>query len=250
MTGRHRLPHSDGPDVIISHKHRFMFFPVPKTGTHSVRGALRAHLGEDDLEQVGLFVHKRLPFPELAALNHGHLGVTQIKPIFGAERFTEYFKFAFVRNPYARFVSYCAFMSRQSQVFETQATAFMKHVIGELRPFDHVLFRPQHEMLCDENGELAMDFIGRVERMQADYDRVCERVGIPTAPLERVNASRHHHHSEYYDDELKAWVADFYRRDLELFGYGFDDARDATTDTSGIAAESAPTTAPAARAAD
>jgi len=51
--------------LIISHRRRFIFFAVPKTGTHSVRRALRALLGPEDLEQVGLFERKRFPFPEL-----------------------------------------------------------------------------------------------------------------------------------------------------------------------------------------
>ena len=54
--------------MIISAKNRFIFAAVPKTGTHAVRQALREHLGPDDLEQVGLFVTKRFPMPELAKI--------------------------------------------------------------------------------------------------------------------------------------------------------------------------------------
>ena len=35
--------------MIISHQHRFIFAAVPKTGTHSVRQALREHLSADDV---------------------------------------------------------------------------------------------------------------------------------------------------------------------------------------------------------
>ncbi len=45
--------------MIISHRHRYIFFAVPKTGTHSVRTALRPYMDEADQEQVGLFVQKR-----------------------------------------------------------------------------------------------------------------------------------------------------------------------------------------------
>ena len=47
--------------MIISHQHRFIFVAVPKTGTHSVRQALREHLDHEDIEQVGLFVNKAVP---------------------------------------------------------------------------------------------------------------------------------------------------------------------------------------------
>lgn len=208
--------------MIISTTHRFIFFAVPKTGTHSVRQALRPHLAAEDLEQVGLFVQKRFPFPQLSAIGHGHLGVQQVRPVLGDEVFTTYFKFAFVRNPYDRFISYCAFMSRQTGQFEASPRAFMRHVIRDQPPLQHILFRPQHEMLCDADGRLAMDHVGRVETMQADYDAICARIGIPSERLGHVNASSHRPYAEYYDEELRALVAGMYARDLELFGYRFE----------------------------
>jgi len=213
--------------VIISNTHRFIFFAVPKTGTHSIRHALRPHLTEGDHEQVGLFVQKRFPFPELSSIGHGHLGVTQIVPVLGKQVFDAMFKFAFVRNPYDRFISYCAFMSRQTGQFEAAPQAFMRLIIRDQPPLQHILFRPQHEMLCDADGTLAMDFVGRVESMQSDYDAICARIGIPGARLGQVNASRHRPYAEYYNDELRQLVGDMYARDIELFGYGFDaDAAD------------------------
>lgn len=208
--------------MIISHAHRYIFFAIPKTGTHSVRGALRQHMGPDDLEQVGLFVQKRFPFPEFADIRHGHISTRQIRPVLGEQVFGDYFKFAFVRNPYDRFVSYCAFMSRGSNVFEIEPQRYMKYVIRELKPVDHLLFQPQHQMLTDDQGRLQIDFVGRNETMQASYDEVCRRIGIPGAALERVNASRHRPWQEYYDRDLVGWVGDHYRRDLELFDYRFE----------------------------
>ncbi|MBX3692206.1 sulfotransferase family 2 domain-containing protein [Dokdonella sp.] len=208
--------------MIISRHRRFIFFAVPKTGTHSVRRALRPHLAEDDLEQVGLFVQKRFPFPELNAIGHGHLSVRQVHPVLGAETFDNYFKFAFVRNPFDRFVSYCAFMSRQTGSFEVAPQAFMRHIVRDAPPWQHVLFRPQHEMLVDAAGRVAMDMLGRVENMQADYDRICGHIGIPSTKLEQVNASRHRPYMEYYDDELRSLVARMYARDFELLGYDAD----------------------------
>ena len=84
--------------MIVSHRHRFIFAAVPKTGTHAVRQALREQMGETDLEQVGLFVHKRFPWADLAAIQHGHLSLRQVRPYLGEEAFGGYFKFAFVRK--------------------------------------------------------------------------------------------------------------------------------------------------------
>lgn len=207
--------------MIVSHSHRFVFAAIPKTGTHSVRQALREHLGDQDLEQVGLFVDKRFPWPELAAIRHGHLGLAQVRPFLGTEAFDNYFKFAFVRNPFDRFVSYCAFVTRASGAFEEDPRSVMRHVLFEARPLQHVLFQPQHALLVDEDGTLLADHVGRVEEMQDSYDAVCARIGIPSARLEQVNGSRRGDYRDYYDAQLIEGVAALYRRDLELFGYGF-----------------------------
>jgi hypothetical protein len=205
--------------MIISHKHKFIFFAIPKTGTHSIRQALRKHMGADDIEQVGLFVQKRFVFPELKDFTSGHVSVKQIKPILGDEIFDSYFKFAFVRNPFDRFVSYCSFMSRETSAFASQPKAFMKYVLTELKPENHLLYRPQYEFMVDQNQNLAMDFVGRNEDMQKSYDEICAKLGVPNERLEVINSSRHRPFMEYYDEETYSLVANQYRKDIELFGY-------------------------------
>jgi hypothetical protein len=208
--------------MIISHKFRYIFFAIPKTGTHSVRQALRQHMGAQDLEQVGLFVQKKFPFPEFRDIGHGHLSALQIRPVLGEEVFSSYTKFAFVRNPFDRFVSYCAFMGRNSNQFDSDPSGFMRYVIRELRPFDHLLFQPQHSFITDADGKVAMDVLGRNESMQASFDTICGITGMPETRLDRVNATQRRSYHEYYDRDLISRVSDFYRRDLELFDYRFE----------------------------
>ena len=206
--------------MIISQAHRFIFAAVPKTGTHSVRRALRHHLDAADWEQVGLFVRRQLPIAELARLQHGHISLEQAQQYLPAEQFRSFFKFAFVRNPFDRFVSYCAFMTRNRDIFERDPKSVMRHFLAA-PPGDHILFKPQHMFVTDGSGQLLADYIGRVETMQESYNQLCERIGIPSESLEQVNASRHQQYRTYYDEELVASVAKTYAADLLLFGYEF-----------------------------
>lgn len=215
------LAPGDNCAVIVSHRHRFIFAAVPKTGTHSVRRALREHLGPNDLEQVGLFVNKRFPFPELAAIQHGHISLQQVRPCLGEDAFGSYFKFAFVRNPFDRFVSYCAFMTRGNGAFQARPQQVMREVLFRVRPMEHVLFRPQHTFLVDADGAMLTDFVGRVETMEASFDAMCARIGIPSTVLEQANSSAHADYRSYYDPQLIAGVTDLYRGDLERFDYEF-----------------------------
>lgn len=205
--------------MIISHKHKFIFFAVPKTGTHSVRQALREHMGAEDLEQVRLFVEKKFSFPELKDTPTGHLSVKQIRPAVGEEMFNQYFKFSFVRNPFDRFVSYCSFMTRGTDAFSARPKEFMKHVLTVLKPEKHLLYMPQSDFLVDHEGKLAMDFVGRTESMQDSYNEICKRVGIPSAQLGVINSSQHKPYMEYYDEEIYSLVARQYSKDLNMFDY-------------------------------
>lgn len=205
--------------MIVSALHRFIFVAIPKTGTHSIRQALREHMGPDDLEQVGLFVQKAFPIPDLAKLRHGHLSLGQVRPYLRPEEFETFFKFAFVRNPFDRFVSYCSFMTRQSGEFERDPQAVMRHFIAR-PPTAHILFQPQCSFVTDAGGKLLSDYVGRVETMQQSYDEICRRIGIRTAMLARVNMTSRRDYRDYYTDQkLIDGVAKLYARDLQLFGY-------------------------------
>ena len=206
--------------MIISKAHKFIFVAIPKTGTHSVRRALREHLGPDDQEQVRLFVEKALPIPELAALRHGHISLRQLRPHMDPADFDSFFKFAFVRKPFDRFVSFCAFMARDNGAFERQPQAVMRRFLFP-QPAPHLLLMPQHLFVTGEDGVLLTDHVGRVETMQESYDAICKRIGIGSAPLEQANASKRGHYRDYYDQQLIDAVASVYARDLSLFGYDF-----------------------------
>ena len=51
--------------MIISHKHKFIFIAVPKTGSQTVRKLFRSFLDENDEEQCALFDLKRSSIPEI-----------------------------------------------------------------------------------------------------------------------------------------------------------------------------------------
>ena len=79
----------------------------------------------------------------------------------------------------------------------------------------------QHGFVTDADGALLTDYLGRVEQMQQSYDEIAARIGIPSATLDKVNASRRRDYRDYYDQQLIDGVAKLYARDIELFGYDF-----------------------------
>ncbi|MFK7733566.1 MAG: sulfotransferase family 2 domain-containing protein [Pseudomonadales bacterium] len=205
--------------MIVSHSNRFIFFAVPKTGTHAVRELLHPFMGEDDWEQQALFEQKRLPIPELARIEHGHLSVRDIKPFLSADQWSEYYKFGFVRNPFDRFVSICFFLNRKNPDFHNHSLAWMKSALRRPQFCRRVLVRPQYLQLIDESGELALDNIGRYEQFQESVDAICSSLSLPQKQLPVKNTSEHNAFDLYYDEELYDLVKAYYSKDLEMFDY-------------------------------
>jgi hypothetical protein len=101
--------------------------------------------------------------------------------------FDRFYKFSFVRNPWSRLVSeyrYRNFLSHRS---------FKDFVMNKLpKPgwddkYRHVM--PQSEMLYDEKGYLLVDFVGKFETLQQNFDKVCEQLGFTGSQLPHINSS-------------------------------------------------------------
>lgn len=207
--------------MIVSHAKQFVFFAVPKTGTHALRELLSLHKGPEDWEQQILFGQQQSPIAEIAKIQHGHISVQQIAPHFDQASWQRYFKFAIVRNPFDRFISICFFLNRKNPLFLETPLQWMKSAIKVPRFRERVLVKPQYQQLTNTQGNIAMDYVGRYEVLQDSIDEICQRLQIETTQLQKRNTSEHKQYREYYDDELKSAVGKFYQEDLARFNYSY-----------------------------
>lgn len=209
--------------MIVSHRHSFVFVAIPKTGTHSIREALRPHLHADDWEQCRLFVKKAFPLPQVAAVKHGHISCRQIRQHLHPAMWETYLKFCVVRNPFARFVSYCHFFHRECQKMSRDPLGTMKQAITCPEAPRRLLVRPQCDFISDTDGKLLIDRICNIETLRHDFAAVLNELGLPPVAPEHRNTSAHGRYQDYYDDELRELVGQFYQRDLTMLGYTFDE---------------------------
>ncbi|MEM7020636.1 MAG: sulfotransferase family 2 domain-containing protein, partial [Pseudomonadota bacterium] len=176
-------------------------------------------LASDDWEQQALTREVSLPIPALAQIGHGHISYQQLSNHITNHTVHDYFKFAFVRNPYDRFVSVCSFLTRNEPIPPAQTNAFMKSALTRPRFRGRILVRPQAEMLCDNAGSLAMNYIGQYEQLQTDFDQISQQTGMMGGSLTVTNVSKHDSYTAYYDQELLNMVNDFYLEDFEKLQY-------------------------------
>jgi len=207
--------------MIISHKYKFIFIAIPKTATHAIRFGVRSALGEEDIEQVNLFVQKQSPFKEFQDKNHGHMTGREVCSVLDKAVWDSYFKFAIVRNPFDRFVSYCSFLLKNNPDFQKNPEPYLYHILLDKRNHKQILFQPQSHFLLDDGGNQLMDYIGKFESLQESFDYVCSNTGLPSSVLMKINESTRLDYRAYYNDEIKSMVSDFYKKDIQLFNYKF-----------------------------
>jgi hypothetical protein len=81
-----------------------------------------------------------------------------------------------------------------------------------------VHFMPQSHFICNKAGDLMVDFVGRFERLNDDFDVVARRLGL-AVKLPLKNQSEHAHFAAYYDSETEGIVRQVYSLDIEAFNY-------------------------------
>lgn len=206
--------------MIFSTSRQFVFFAVPKTGTHAVRELLRPHLGVGDWEQQLRYGQQLAPLAEIAAINHGHVAYRQLVKAIPKAELDRQFKFAFVRHPFDRFVSVCAFLGRTDLSYRKDPAVWMKQALTRPQFRRRVLVASQTSLLTDEaSNVVAMDFVGRYESLQRDYDHICSVLSLPTKPLSKTNSSEHKEYAELLDEELRQALATIYADDFTTFNY-------------------------------
>ncbi|MEX5508559.1 sulfotransferase family 2 domain-containing protein [Pseudomonas paralactis] len=142
------------------------------------------------------------------------------------------FKFAFVRDPLERaYSAYTYLRNSQTDGRDQQA----RTLLSSYRDFDHFVagwlhpdnlrrqlhFAPQTDFLVDHMGLMAMDFLGRHESMDLDFQYLCERLGV-NASLPHLNTSlarRSEPVKTFCSTRTRRLVRRAYIRDYEVLGY-------------------------------
>ena len=226
---------------MISHKHKFIFIHIPKCGGTSVELALLKNEGigtqnfdKDDLNFLSNEQKQKY------RIGYDYNGITtQHRKIDQYKNFREknYFTFTFIRNPWERFLSEYFYLIKKENMFHkwhpdskpTWTKEFQQAFPG-FKDFvrgDHDKWisngheHLQIDFVLNANKWKMINFIGRCEDMQTDFEYVCKKLKIPKIQLPHRNPTKHKHYTEYYDEETFKIVAQKYAKDIAYFGYKF-----------------------------
>ena len=201
----------------ISHKHKFIFIATPKTGSTSIRSMLD-EFSDIKSEGEGIYQH--------------HTTYAQALKRFDYAK--DYTCFAFVRNPWDRWLSLWYYIQRQAKIGKGKYSVKCKGLLKKHSNFKEYVMNITAEKNKDpmsahncfkwisSDGEhVDIDYVGKMETMQEDFDTICDKIGIPRQTLLHKNATTHKHYTKYYDDEMIDTIAQKCEKDIEHFGYKF-----------------------------
>lgn len=196
---------------MICNKRKFIYIRVAKTGTTSIVDYL---FPKEKSQHWKAYLNKiNTKIKNWENFDSNHYPLYKVKEVISNEKYNNYLKFSFVRNPYERCVSAWKYNIKMGY---TSSEKNLLQFVRELNPTDiNSKYLNQYDFV---NG---CDFIGKYENLQENFDIICDKIGIPKQKLPHKNATEHKHYTEYYDDETRSIVAEKYAKDIKYFGYKF-----------------------------
>jgi len=213
--------------MIISDKYKCIFIRIPKTGSTTI-------------EQIFIDADPKCISSDNERPPYGHEGHKALKEISGEYRWKNYFKFAFVRNPYTWFLSnYSDHLG-----FELDESWGVHEILNERHSLpklsDNIVDAPKaltlvsmiqfwyhgdfvggkHDVLTSQSAWISddIDFIGRLETFEQDLGIVAKTIGLELPKkLEEKNKS-YSERLELSQDAVRLITA-IYHDDFEKFGY-------------------------------
>jgi chondroitin 4-sulfotransferase 11 len=221
--------------MLISHGCKLIFVHIQKTGGDTV-----SRLLSDSVPDVFRFNAK-----------HGFA----VDAAQDLEYWNEYFKFAFVRNPWDRLVSWYSMIRdaeklrwhqalanqrNRSHLRQTRENKLWRYVLENSSTFEEFVLNCTDEIevargvyysftynqldyVTDNKDNLLIDFVGRFENLGSDLLKVYDELSIDLKSIPHENRSVRGHYSSFYTPETKTIVEERFKRDIEYFGYEFED---------------------------
>jgi hypothetical protein len=219
---------------MISIQKKFLFIHVPKTAGNSVQRFL-VDFSEDEIlaneryhdgsNRFGIY-NSSYKFKKHSTLSH-------YKSILPTHVYKSLFKFATIRNPWDKLISFYFSPHRGETHFDRDKFLLIIHQMPTLRSyiFERSLlerglmkfgFKPPIGYLNPAPLGWYIDFLIRFESLERDLEVVCETLNIPFSPLQKSNTSERAHYSEYYDDELQEIVRRKFSEEITYGNYEFE----------------------------
>ena len=231
--------------MIISHKHKFIFFKTEKTAGTSLEIALSGICGPTDVitpiskideqyrQELGFRGPQNYLEPKkssffkklfkgtdsnLKPLFYNHISAAEVKPRLSTEQWNSYHKFAFERNPYDKIISWFYWTKADEQY-------------GSLQKFiesgEAALLKGWN--VYTQNNKLIVDKVYKYEELTTALTDLSQELNLaselklPAKKTKSHTRKNHRHYSQVLTGQQRQWVEKEFAPVLKKFNYVFED---------------------------
>ena len=199
--------------MIISHKHKFIFFKSMKAASTSLEVSLTSVCGADD-------VITEISYEGLTGYEH---------PVKNDDGFfnhiwENYYKISSVRNSWDKLVSHWCWRQREDWLPRYGNKRRGKQSFGEYLETDEIFkWTPELVNLSEwlsVNGEICTDFLIRFEHLNKDFSSLCAILNISPAALPQAKSGFRKDRKpywKYYGERQKEIAAKRCETDIKNF---------------------------------
>lgn len=227
--------------MIINHSLGFVFIHVPKAAGTSISRLFTSFSTYRDQEIGGTPMGETLqPFYKRRYGLAKHSTAAEVMQVMGEQRFTKYFTFAFVRNPYTRAFSTYNYLRRQRDHKDLRLVQAVSplETFGDYLRSEYAQGEGMDRLLCPQVmwTELAagtqLSFVGSVEAIEADVAHTLKRVAKPGKKNGKIPEGKGiQSRNRSTEDPDQLWrllredpqseqlIYERYRADFEAYGY-------------------------------
>lgn len=228
--------------MIVSHKHKFIFFKTRKTAGTSIEIALSKFCGEQDIitpitdedeklrESLGYRGPQNFYVPysrysledwytrirrSKKAKFYNHTPAIKAYHWLNSKLWNSYYKFCFTRNPWDKAIShYYFFIGRYN----------LDMTFGEYLE-QHYSKIPLNYDVYTIDGHIAVDHVGLYKNLEQELDTILQHIGIDdgfTLPHAKGKyRTDRRPYQEVYGEKEKEYIANRCKKEIELMGYTF-----------------------------
>ncbi len=208
------------PKYMVIPEKKLIYLEMPKVANCSIKASMLKRTFKDDYsvqkESLKYTIHR---------LDH---------------QYDDFYKFTFVRNPFERLVScYESKYHKDKQMIgevieeleynhylfgllrkDKGFTNFLCRIIFIPDPYKDHHFKPQYHIVYNKNGKCCVDYIGKYEEINKDYQKISQRFDLDN--LSTYNKTERRSYMDYYNIITARLAYFIYKDDIQKFGYEKD----------------------------